>query len=148
MIVDPEFQFLEEKVVSTIVNITGAPYHVPKAERQIHVIKEWIRAHHANLPFPSFTRRMEIELAKHAVTFLNAFPPKSGLSKTYRPRIIMTVKALDQKKICKLHFGAYTQVQEYRNVTNTLEERPLGAIYLGLTYNLQGTYNFFSLCSG
>ena len=35
----------------------------------------------------------------------------------------MTGKALDWKKICKLHFGADAQVHENRNVTNTLDER-------------------------
>ena len=104
-----------------------------------------MRAHHANLPFPRFTRRMAIELAKHVVMFLNAFPPKRGLPKTYSPRTIMTGKALDWKKIFKLQSGAYAQVHEDINVTNTLEEKTQGAILLGPTGNLQGTYNFFSL---
>ena len=86
---------------------------------------------------------MPIELAKHVVMFLNAFPPKSDLSNTYSPHTIMTGKALDCKKRFNLHFGAYAQVHEYRNVTNTLEERTQGAIFLGPTGNLQGTYNFF-----
>ena len=102
-----------------------------------------MRAHHANLPLPRFTRRMTIDLAKHVVMFLNAFPPKSGLSKTYSPRTIMTGKALDCKKRSMLHFGAYAQVHEDRNVTNMLEERTQGEICLGPTVNLQGTYNFF-----
>ena len=105
-------------------------------------------AHHVNLPFPSFTRRMNIEMAKHVVMLLNAFPPKSGLSKKYSPRTIMTGKKLDWKKSCKLHFGAYAQVHKYINVTNTLEERTQEAICLGRTGNLQVTYNFFYLRSG
>ena len=131
-------------MVSTTLNTTGARDHVPEVERQIQVIKEHMRAHHANLPFPSFTRRMTIELAKHVVMFLNAFPPKSGISKTYSPRTIMTGKALDWKKSCKLHFEAYAQVHEDINVTNTLEDRNQGEICLGPTGNLQGTYNLFS----
>ena len=91
---------------------------------------------------------MTIELAKHVVIFLNAFPPKSGQSKTYSPRTIITGKSIDWKKICKLHFGAYTQVHEDINVTNMIEERKKGTICLGPTGNLQGTYNFFSLCYG
>ena len=79
MFVDPECKSLEEKLVSTILNTTGTRYHVPEVERQIQVLKERMRAHHANLPFPNFTRRMTIQLAKHAVMFLNAFPPKSEL---------------------------------------------------------------------
>ena len=98
MFVDPEFKSLEEKVVSTTLNTTGARDHVPEVERQIQVIKERMQAHHANLPLPSFTRPMTIELVKHAVMFLNAFYTKSGLSKTYSPHIIMTGKALYWKK--------------------------------------------------
>ena len=90
MFLDPEFKSLEEKVVSNTQNTTGARDHVPEVERQIQVIKEYMRAHHANLPLPSFTRRLPIELAKHVVMFLNAFPPKSGLSNTYIPRTINT----------------------------------------------------------
>ena len=60
----------------------------------------------------------------------------------------MTGKALDWKKICKLHFGAYTQVHEDRNVTNTLEERTQGAICIGPTGNIQGNYNLFLPLSG
>ena len=56
--VDPEFQYLKEKVVSTTLNKTGLRDHAPELETQIQVITERIRAHHANLPFPSFTRRM------------------------------------------------------------------------------------------
>ena len=86
---------------------------------------------------------MTIELAKHAVMFLNAFPPKSGIPKTYSSCTIMTGKSLDLKKSFKLHSGANAQVHEDRNVTNTLEERTQGAIFLGPTGNLQGTYNIF-----
>ena len=94
-----------------------------------------MRAHHADLPFPSFTRRMTIEMAKHVVMLLTAFPFKSGPSKTYSPCKIMTGKALDWNKICKLQFGAYAQVHKDRNMTNTLEERTQGAIFLRTTGN-------------
>ena len=79
MFVYPEFQSLKEKVVSTTLNTTGARGRVPEVERQIHVTKELIRAHHSNLPFPGFTRRMTIELSKHVAVFLKAFPPESVL---------------------------------------------------------------------
>ena len=106
---------------STTLNTTEVRDHVPEVDRQIQCIKECMRAHHANLPFHSFTRRMTIELAKRVVMFLNSFPPKSGLSKIYSPRTIMTGKTLDWKKSCKLHFGDYAHIHEDRNVTNTLE---------------------------
>ena len=148
MFVDPEFQFLEETLVITSLNTTGAHDHVPAVERQIQVIKELMQVHHTNLPLPSFTRQRTIELANHVVMFLNAFPPKSGLTKTYSPRTIMTGKYLDWKKTCKLHLGSYIQVYAHKNVTNTIEERTQEAICLGPTGNIQGTYNFFSIHTG
>ena len=69
-----------------------------------------MRAHHTNLTVSRFTRQMEIELAKHVAVLLNTFPPKSGMSKTSIPQTIMTGKALDWKKICKIHFEAYAQM--------------------------------------
>ena len=39
MFVDPEFKSLEEKVVSTTLNPTGARDHVPEVERQIQVTR-------------------------------------------------------------------------------------------------------------
>ena len=106
-----------------------------------------MQAHHANLTFPSFTSRITIELSKHVVMFPKAFPPNSGISKTYIPHTIMTDKALDWKKSCKIHFGEYVQVQEDRNLTNTLEDRAQGSICLGPAVNLQGAYNLFLLRS-
>ena len=86
---------------------------------------------------------MTIDMDKHVVMFLNSSPPKSGLSNTCSPLTIMTGKALDWKKSCKLHFRDHAQVHKDRNATNTLEERTQGAIFLGPTGNLQGTCNFF-----
>ena len=91
---------------------------------------------------------MKMQLAKHAVMILNASPLNSRQPKTYSPLTIMIEKALEWKKSCKIHIGAYTQVHEDRNVTNTLEERTQGIICLGPTGNIQGTYNLFLLCSG
>ena len=79
MFINPELQFLEEKVVKTTLNTTGAREHVPEVDIQIQVIKEQMRAQHASLPFTSFTRRMTIEISKNVVMFLNAPPPKSGM---------------------------------------------------------------------
>ena len=60
----------------------------------------------------------------------------------------MTGKTLDWKKMCKLTFGAYAQVHEDRNITNTFMEWTRKAICLGPTGNVQVTYNFISLRTG
>ena len=121
MFVDPEFQLLDKKIVSTALSTTGARDHVTEVERQIYVVKKQMRVHHTNLTFPRFTRQMTIELANHVVILINAPPPPNiRMPNTYSPRTIIMGKSPDWKKSCKIHSGSYAQVHEDRNFTNTL----------------------------
>ena len=60
----------------------------------------------------------------------------------------MTGKKLDFKKQFWCPFVAYTQAHNDRNVTYQMVDRSQGAIYLGSTVNLQGSYEFLSLRTG
>jgi hypothetical protein len=62
--------------------------------------------------------------------------------------IIMGEEKLDYKKVCQLPFGAYVQVHDDLDITNTMESRTTGAINLGPTGNLQGAHRFLSLKTG
>ena len=109
---------------------------VPELERQIKVIKEQMRTHHANLLFPSFTQQTTIEFEKYVVMLLNDSLPKRSPSTTYSRRKAVRGKVLDWKKISKLHFGTYEKVHEEISATNNLEESTQGAVCLGPTGNL------------
>jgi hypothetical protein len=91
---------------------------------------------------------MIIEILANVVLWINAFPPASGVSKTYSPRTIMAGTALDFNKHCQIPFGAYAEVHEDRNITNTMSEQTQPAICLGPTANFQGSYKFISLRTG
>jgi hypothetical protein len=60
----------------------------------------------------------------------------------------MTGTALDFNKHCQILFGAYAEVHEDNNITNTMTERTQPAICLGPTANFQGSYKFLSLKTG
>jgi hypothetical protein len=60
----------------------------------------------------------------------------------------MTGTALDFNKHCQIPFGAYAEVHEDRNITNTMSERTQPAICLGPTANFQGSYKVLSLQTG
>jgi hypothetical protein len=92
--------------------------------------------------------RMIIKMLANVVLWINAFPPSSGVSALYSPRTIMTGTALDFNKHCQIPFGAYAEVHEDRNITNTMDERAQPAICLGPTANFQGSYKFLSLRTG
>ena len=106
---DMEFECLKKKLSMITINITSTREHLPHIEQQIRTIKERMREIYSTLPFTRVPGRMVIELAKYVVLWVNAFPPKIGISKTYSPRTIMTGTTLDYKKHCRLDFGAYAE---------------------------------------
>jgi hypothetical protein len=149
-LMDREFECLHLELLTHGVNLntTAASEHVPDIERQIRLIKERTRALRSMLPLKNIPGRMIIEMLASVVLWINASPPASGVSKTYSPRTIMTGTALDFNKHCQITFGAYAEVHEDRNITNTMSERTQPAIYLGPIANFQGSYKFLSLRTG
>ena len=69
---------------------------------------------------------------KDVVKWLNMFPQKRGLYKTYSPREILTSKPVDYKKCYKIIFGSYGQAIHETNPTNITTPRTLGVVYLQL----------------
>ena len=150
LVMDGEFAPMraELREVGFELNTTAANEHVPKIERYIRVIKERTRCTRHTLPFKFIPILMLVEMVYMSCMWINAFPPKGGVSKTLSPRNIMTGTQFDYNKHCKWPFGAYGQAHEEPEKTNTQDERSIGAICLGPTGNLQGSYKFMSLRTG
>jgi len=145
---DNEFEAIREDmaILGVAVNITAREEHVPEIERQHRVIKERARAVIQTLPYRSVPRKMRIALIQNVVFWLNNIPK---MGQDYSPRdLIFGEKKLNYKTLCRIPFGAYAQVHDDQSVTNTMESRTTGAISLGGTGNIQGTYKFLSLRSG
>jgi hypothetical protein len=130
------------------LNTTAASEHVLDIERQIRLIKKRARALRSTLPFKIIPGRVIIKMLANVVLWINAFPPSSGVSKAFSPRTNMTGTALDFKKHCQIPFGAYDEVREDRNITNTMYERTPLAICLGPAANFRGSYKLLSLRTG
>ena len=88
------------------------------------------------------------ELVYYAVSWLNNFPPKEGVSKLLSPRAIITGVSVDHSKHCKLEFDEYVQTHEEDSPTNSMMPRAIGAIALGSTYSQQASYKFLNLNTG
>jgi hypothetical protein len=91
---------------------------------------------------------MIIELMHFCVMWMNAFPVKSGISKKWSSRELISRHKLDTKLHCKAPFGAYCEVHMDPDITNTMEPRIKWAICLGPTGNMQGSCKFMSLSTG
>jgi hypothetical protein len=150
MLMDGEFVPLKHELatIGIVLNTTAANEHVPKIERQIRVIKERVRATRHSLPFKMIPLIMLIELIYSTILWINAFPPKGGVSTNLSPRNIITGIQFDYHKHCKLQFGSYVQAHQEPSPTNTQAARTVGAICLGPTGNIQGSYKFLNLRTG
>jgi len=128
------------------VNVTAKQEHVPEVERQNRVIKERARAIIQTLPYNHIPRKIRIALIQFVVFWLNSIP-KNG--QDYSPRdLIFGEQKLNYDTVCQIPFGAYAQVHDDLEITNTMQSRTTGAISLGATGNTQGTYRFFNLSTG
>ena len=79
---------------------------------------------------------------------LNLFPVKGGVSKHFSPRTIMSQRNLYFEKDCAHPYGAYMQVRNDTEPTNTNAPRMLDAIYLPLLDNIQGGHELMHLATG
>ncbi len=86
VLMDNEFEKLQNLVPILTINTTAAKEHVPEVERKIRLIKEQGRGILNTLPLKKMPRLMLIELIYHVVLWLNAFLANSGVSETLSPR--------------------------------------------------------------
>ena len=150
--VDGEFAPLQPLIKSIPggpqVNITSADEHVPDIERRIRVVKERTRAVRHSLPYQRIPVLLMIHMVLNCVKLLNYFPPKGGVSAIIRPKTIMYGEQLDYRKHLTLQIGQYCKVHEEENLRNSQVSRTKGAIALGPSGNLQGSYKFMTLETG
>jgi hypothetical protein len=147
-LMDMEFEKLKDKLLNVILNTTAPREHVGEIERKIRVVKERARCTTGILPYNILPKIMIIELMHFCVMWMNSFLVKSGISKKWSPREIVSRHRLDAKLHCKVPFGAYCEVQVNLDITNTMEPRTGWATSLGPTGNMQGSYKFLSLTTG
>ena len=127
------------------LNMPAANEHVPQIEHQIHVINEHVRATRHLLLFTTMPLLMFVKMVYSCIKWINAFPPKGGMSNILSPRTIMMGMQLDYKNDCRLPFSAYVQAHKEPMPTNSQEAQTMGAISLGPTRNIQGTFKFVNL---
>jgi hypothetical protein len=150
MLMDGKFVPLRHALASSgiVLNTTLANEHLPKIKRQIRVIMERVRATRHQLPFEVIPLLMMIDLIYYTVLWINAFPPKGGVLEHLSPQSIMTGINFDYQKHCQIQFGWYAQVHEEPSQTSSMSAHTVGAICLGPTGNIQGSYKFLNLRTG
>ncbi|KAL7460647.1 hypothetical protein ACHAXS_001093 [Conticribra weissflogii] len=148
LLMDGEFEKVKGHIPEVVVNITGTGEHVGDVERHIRTIKEQSLGISNTLPFKKIPARMVIKLVYFCTIWLNVVPSRSEVSTEYSPREVVVRQLVDHRKHWQVPFGAYCKVFEDQERTNTMASQTRGAISLGPTGNMQGTYKFFCLTTG
>ena len=76
------------------------------------------------------------------------FPSENSLSRVYGPRVFLEQHYPNYKSMCRLEFGAYCEVHNDPNPSNTMKERTTSAIALYPANNQQGGYYFMNIATG
>ena len=145
---DSEFACLREALRPISMNIVTADSHVGEVERSIRTIKERLRSCVHGLPYKRLPKVMIRHLVSDTVRCLNQFPWRNGVSETLSPATIVLGVCTPDYTAMRIEFGAYVQVFEDSDPTNTPRARSMGAIALDPTGNAQGAYHFMSLATG
>lgn len=133
--------YLEAQGIS--INFTSKNEHVPEVERAGRQLKERVRGIWNTLPY-KLNQVMIVQLVYYCARTINMFGKTNSIGGESPRELFMGIKT-DYNKECKLGFGDYVQVYNEDEVTNTMRERTCGAISLGPSGNIQGSYNFLSL---
>jgi hypothetical protein len=148
IMMDQEFDKVEEACDMVEINTTVACKHVREIERFIHTIKERSRALVSDLPYNILPCQITIHLVYFAVLWLNSLPAAARVSKKYSPRKIVLGCELDFDKHCKATFGSYVEAHKDPTITNTMRSCTLPGIFLSPTGNCQGTHKVFDINTG
>ena len=122
--------------------------HEPHMEATVKLIKERVRCLWHKMPFKSIPKTMIKQLAMRQVRWLNAFPPKGGISSHCSPRTIVGSCPIDCERDCQFEFGASIQSEHQTNPTNNVEERTMCAVHLDFVDGPQGGHRALNLTTG
>ena len=128
-------------------NMANPNEHVPEAERNNRTIQERVRAVYHSLPFEAINKLMTKYLTQECASKLNYFPSKNGVSDKYSPREIMHKVKLDYKRHCAIPMFAYVQAHEEPQITNTIAQRAMDALYIRPTNSMQGGHEVLNLAT-
>jgi hypothetical protein len=125
-----------------VVNIVGAGAHVPKAERNVRLVKERVRAIIQVLPFNLPGSWVKF-LVRFAINRINMFTTKGGLV-SISPFEVFNGRPVNLRNDVKVSFGEYAEVL-VPETDNSMAQRTRAAIALGQSDNTSGSGIFFNL---
>ena len=116
------------KDLGVTIKITFRDKHLGEIERYIQTVKERIQGTYNSMPFNTIPPQMIMEMVKHAIFLLNAFPHATGILTTQSPRALITGLVIDAQRHARFEFVEYVQTHEPHD--NLMIPKTTGAIAL------------------
>ena len=128
MIGDGQFESMRGEIcdLGVHLHVVANNDHVPDNERFIRTIKERVRCDWAIMPFKHVPPSVVAQLVYRAVFWRNAFPLKTGISRTLSPGEIILNRKVSFTSHCKLVPFQYVHTHEEHD--NSMTPRTVGAI--------------------
>jgi hypothetical protein len=120
--------------------------HVPVAERRIRTLKERCQSVCNALPFTKLLGMLVVQMVGTCNFWLNAHPPKDGVSWKVNPQEPITGVKIDCNKHVRAEFGEHMQVHEEHDIS--MRTPATGATATKPTGNAQGGHWLCSLTAG
>ena len=136
---------IKNSQLPALFHIYGKDEHVGLIERSNRTVKNKTRTMTHATPYKRIPKVMVIALVTSAVKWINAFPNKTGISRTMSPSTIVLGLPKPNMKFKRIVFGSYAMV--YAGTTNNQNARSVPAIALNSS-NEHGGHYFMSLYSG
>ena len=136
-------EFANENKITLLC--TAAQAHIPRAERNIRVIKERVRSVFHNLPYNKLPKTILKYLVTQTTATLNYFPARYGISNYYSPRMIIHRAILDYNTHCKHYTGEYILAHDDQQIKNNMNARAIDCIYLRPSIQSKNVHEFLKL---
>ena len=130
------------------LEIVSKDDHVGDIERSYRDVKEGIRGTVQSLPYRKVPKIMITYLVQDTIKPKNALPATDGICDNVSPLSIVLGRGPIDYTQLKIEFGAYAQVFEDNDVTNTADTRSIGGIALASFPKENGKYPFMNLNTG
>ena len=145
---DQEFKYaLQDFANQHNITLLSAPSqsHIPRAEKNIRMIKERVRSLFHTLPFRTIPKTILKYLMIQITAMLNYFPARYGISKYISPRMIIHKRVLNYDMHCKHYTGEYVLAHDDQQIKNNMKTRAIDCIYLRPSINSKNVHEFYNI---
>ena len=128
-----------------MTNLANAQQHIPKAEQNIHILKECICATYHGIPYKHLPHTIICYMVMETAAKLNYLPAKAGSSNYFTLWEILHHFKLNYKRHCPRPLLSYVLTHNEPTLTNMVCMQALDCLFLCAVHNKQGGYECYHI---